>query len=67
MFKTLDERGSIDISGLENKALLKCLKKMFKYLPIKKQKGEYRKIEGAVTCLEKFIRNKVSESIENYL
>jgi hypothetical protein len=60
MFNTFDEGGHIDISGLENKALCKCLKKLFKYLPIKKEKGEYHKIEGSVTCLEKFIRNKVS-------
>jgi hypothetical protein len=39
MFKTFDEGGLIDISGLENKALLKCLKKLFKYMPIKKEKG----------------------------
>lgn len=44
MFKTLDEGGFIDISSLENKALYKCLKKLFKYLPLTKDKGEYRKI-----------------------
>lgn len=60
MFKTFDEGGQIDISGLENKALYKCLKKLFKYLPLKKEKGEYLKVEGAKTCLQKFIRNKVS-------
>ncbi len=36
MFKTLDEGGFVDISGLENKELYKCIKKLFKYLPIKK-------------------------------
>jgi hypothetical protein len=44
MFKTLDEGGGIDISSLENKALCKCLKKLFKYLPLKKEEGEYKKI-----------------------
>lgn len=44
MFKTFDEGGFIDISSLENKALYKCLKKLFKYLPLAKDKGEYRKV-----------------------
>ena len=67
MFNTLDEGGFIDIAGLENKALYKCIKKLFKYLPVKKEKGEFKKIEAATTCLEKYIKNKVSEAIERYL
>jgi hypothetical protein len=47
MFKTFDEKGFIDISGLENKALYKCLKKLFKYLPLKREGAEFRKLEGA--------------------
>jgi len=43
MFKTFDEKGFIDISELENKSLKKCLKKLFKHLPLKKEKTEYRK------------------------
>jgi len=67
MFKTFDEDGQIDISGLENKALYKCLKKLFKYLPLKKESGEYKKIETAKVNLEKFIRHKVTEAMEYYL
>jgi len=36
MFGVLDKGGKVDISALENKAMMKCLKKMFKYLPLKK-------------------------------
>ena len=36
MFGVLDKGGKIDISALENPAMMKVLKKLFKYLPLKK-------------------------------
>jgi hypothetical protein len=44
MFKTFDDLGSIDISEIENKALKKCLKKLFKHLPLKKENNGYKKV-----------------------
>ena len=59
----LDNGGRVDIATLENKELLKCLKKMFKYLPLKKESGEYKKVEGIQLKLEPFMREKTSERI----
>jgi hypothetical protein len=36
MFGVLDKGGKIDISALENPEMMKVLKKLFKYLPLKK-------------------------------
>ena len=41
LFDTLDQGGSINITDIENPKMQKCLKKMFKYLPLKKKKLEY--------------------------
>ena len=67
LFATLDKGGKINISELENKELMKCLKKMFKYLPLTKEQGEYQKVENSCLQLETFIRLKVSQCIEDYL
>jgi hypothetical protein len=45
MFKTFDQKGFIDIAGLEDRALKKCLKKLFKHLPLQKEKTGYLKVE----------------------
>ena len=39
LFKVLDEEGLIDIGDVENVEMQKCLKKIFKYLPLKKKKS----------------------------
>ena len=38
LFGTLDEGGIIDIADVVDPRMQKCLKKMFKYLPLKKKK-----------------------------
>lgn len=38
LFGNLDEGGSIDITDVADPKMQKCLKKMFKYLPLKKKK-----------------------------
>jgi hypothetical protein len=60
LFKILDSGGRIDLSGLENKAVMKCLKKLFKYLPLRKEEGEYKKMEQSAIALEHFMKQKVT-------
>lgn len=43
LFETLDQGGSVDISDVADPKMQKCLKKMFKYLPLMKKKLEYQK------------------------
>ena len=37
LFDTLDQGGSIDITNVADPKMQKCLKKMFKYLPLNKK------------------------------
>ena len=69
IFKTLDEGGLIDISDVSDPKMQKCIKKIFKYLPLKKKKMEYKKREkeGSKIKLEPILREILSKVIENYL
>ena len=38
LFETLDQGGKIDITDVADPAMQKCLKRLFKYLPLNKKK-----------------------------
>lgn len=44
-----------------------CLKKIFKYLPLKKKKCEYKKKDNTTIKLQPLLRELVSKAIEAYL
>ena len=69
IFKTLDEGNLIDIADVSDPQMQKCLKKIFKYLPLKRKKMEYKKKEkeGNVVKLEPLLKEILSRVIENYL
>ena len=67
MFETFDKGGSVDIGELENKDLQKCLKKMFKYLPLRRQQYDYSKLDGTSMIMGQFMRDQVAEAIDHYL
>lgn len=56
LFGTLDEGGAIDITDVADPRMQKVLKKMFKYLPLTKNKLEYKKKEGVKTTLKPLIK-----------
>lgn len=43
VFKAFDEGGAIDIADVADENVQKCLKKIFRYLPLKKKGLEYTK------------------------
>lgn len=56
IFETLDEGHVIDIADLENLSVQKCLKKMFKYLPLEKKKLEYQRKRSCKVKIEVLMR-----------